>query len=181
SILFGPLDYVKNMFDEYDKAAAACIKPVGRTANRQKGIFAFVHVAETRKQAIESGAALSTLWYAHIAPIAFQVPRALMWDIIRQGLNPHLARHVLDQRSNAGGDPTELADNPNELPVIALLKKMARGEKVSFEEAHEVVEPLDSAIIGDPEHCLKKMKKFAAIGTDRLMCLMQFGHVAHEN
>jgi len=58
---------------------------------------------------------------------------------------------------------------------------MARGEKVSFEEAHEVVEPLDSAIIGDPEHCLKKMKKFAAIGTDRLMCLMQFGHVAHEN
>ena len=25
------------------------------------------------------------------------------------------------------------------------------------------------------------MQKFAAIGTDRLMCLMQFGHVAHEN
>jgi hypothetical protein len=25
------------------------------------------------------------------------------------------------------------------------------------------------------------MKKFADIGTDRLMCLMQFGHVAHEN
>lgn len=181
SILFGPLDYVKNMFDVYDKAAAASSKPVGRTVNHQKGIFAFVHVAETRKQAIESGAALSTLWYAHIAPIAFKVPRPLMWDIIRQGLSPQLARNVLDQRSAAGSDPTEFADTPNELPVIALLKKMARGEKVSFEEAHEVVEPLDSAIIGDPEHCLKKMQKFAAIGTDRLMCLMQFGHVAHED
>ena len=72
-------------------------KPVGRTVNHQKGIFAFVHVAETRKQAIESGAALSTLWYAHIAPIAFKVPRALMWDIIRQGLSPQLARNVLDR------------------------------------------------------------------------------------
>jgi hypothetical protein len=28
---------------------------------------------------------------------------------------------------------------------------------------------------------LRKMKKFAAIGTDRLMCLMQFGHLAHED
>jgi alkanesulfonate monooxygenase SsuD/methylene tetrahydromethanopterin reductase-like flavin-dependent oxidoreductase (luciferase family) len=180
SVLFGPLDFLKNMLAEYDKGASASGKTVGRFMNRQKGIFGFVHVAETRQKAIESGAALSSLWYVHTAPTAFQVPRKVVWDIIRQGLNPQLARNQAHTSTALSGDPTDLNDDPNEIPLIALLKRMARGEKVSFEEAHEAVEPLDSVIIGDPDHCFGKMKKFQGIGTDRMMCLMQFGHLAHE-
>lgn len=181
SVLFGPLDYLKQMIMAYDQAASSSTTVAGKTANRQKAFFAFTHVAESRKEAIKSGAALSSLWYVHVAPIAFKVPRKVMWDIIRQGLNPQLARQQLDQRPPSAADPTDFADDPNEVPIIALLKRMARGEKVSFEEAHETLEPLDSILIGDPDHCLRKMRQFAEIGTDRLMCLMQFGHLAHED
>jgi alkanesulfonate monooxygenase SsuD/methylene tetrahydromethanopterin reductase-like flavin-dependent oxidoreductase (luciferase family) len=79
-----------------------------------------------------------------------------------------------------GADPTSLETAPDDPPVVAVLKKMARGEMVSNEEAHEVTEPLDSVIIGDPDHCRRKMDKYRAIGTDRLMCLMQYGRIPHE-
>jgi len=181
SILFGPLDHLKSLVEEYDRAAALSKTVVGRMPNRQKGFFAFVHLANSREEAIRSGAALSSLWYVHAAPTAFKVPRKVLWDIIRQGLSPQLVRDQIAPGTLTENDPTDLRDDPNEIPVIALLKRMARGEKVSFEEAHAVVEPLDSVIIGDVNHCLEKMKKFREIGTDRMMCLMQFGHVAHED
>jgi hypothetical protein len=36
-------------------------------------------------------------------------------------------------------------------------------------------------IIGDVEHCGRKLRVHAAIGADRLMCLMQFGGLAHAD
>jgi hypothetical protein len=35
-------------------------------------------------------------------------------------------------------------------------------------------------IIGDPDHCIKKMDVYRKIGTDRMMCLLQFGSIPHE-
>ena len=178
--LFSPIDYMKSMLTEYETGLANCKAPVGKVINREKGVFTFVHVAETRKQAIASGAAWSALWYVHFAPIAFAVPRAVWYDVIRAGLNPHLARVAANNTvALKGADPTSLEAAPDDPPVVATLKRMARGEKVTNEEAHEVTEPLDSVIIGDPDLCCKKMDKYRAIGTDRLMCLMQFGRVPH--
>jgi alkanesulfonate monooxygenase SsuD/methylene tetrahydromethanopterin reductase-like flavin-dependent oxidoreductase (luciferase family) len=57
---------------------------------------------------------------------------------------------------------------------------MAQGQAISFEEAHEVLEPLDSVVIGDPAHCVGKLKAYEAIGADRMMCLMQYGSIPHE-
>jgi alkanesulfonate monooxygenase SsuD/methylene tetrahydromethanopterin reductase-like flavin-dependent oxidoreductase (luciferase family) len=181
--LLSPVSFMKSMLDEYDAGIAACKKPAGKTVNNQKGVFTFVHVAESRKQAIESGAAWSALWYVHAAPIVFRVPRTVWWDQIRAGLNPQLARNLVNNQQTAalqGEDTTSLEDTPGELPVIALLKRMARNEKVSFEEAHEVTESLDSVIIGDIEHCRRKMDVYRKIGTDRIMCLMQYGRIPHE-
>lgn len=179
--LLSPVEFMKTMLDDYERGIAECKEPVGRVINRQKGVFTFVHVAESKKQAIESGAALAALWYVHAAPIVFKVPRAVWWDMIRAGLNPHLARNI---RHNIAAlldaDPTSLEDDPNEVPVVALLKRMARGESISKEEAHEVLEPLDSVIIGTPEVCRRKAAKYRNIGTDRLLCLMQFGAIPHE-
>ena len=178
--LLSPVDFMKTLLDEYDAGLAACVKPVGATMNREKGVFTFVHVAESRKAAIASGAAWSALWYVHFAPIAFAVPRAVWYDQIRAGLNPHLARSAAHHtEALTGADPTSLEIAPDELPVVALLKHMARGDEVSNEEAHEVLEALDSVIIGDPDHCRAKMEKYRDIGTDRLMCLMQFGRIPH--
>jgi alkanesulfonate monooxygenase SsuD/methylene tetrahydromethanopterin reductase-like flavin-dependent oxidoreductase (luciferase family) len=111
----------------------------------------------------------------------FKVPRAVWWDMIRAGLNPHRARNM--QHSIAAlkeNDPTSLEDTPDEVPVVSLLKRMARNEEVSKEEAHEVLEPLDSVIIGTPDLCRAKAAKYSGIGTDRLLCLMQFGAIPHE-
>ena len=182
--LFSPLDFMKMMLDEYDAGIASCSSPAGKFVNKQKGVFTFVHVAESRKQAIECGAAWSALWYVHAAPIIFKVPRSVWWDQIRAGLNPHLARNLVNNQQTAalqGDDPTELEDRPDEVPVVALLKRMARGEEVSFAEAHEVTEGLDSVIIGDPDHCRKKMDAYRNIGADRLLCLMQFGRLPHDS
>jgi alkanesulfonate monooxygenase SsuD/methylene tetrahydromethanopterin reductase-like flavin-dependent oxidoreductase (luciferase family) len=179
--LLSPIEYMKAMLDEYDQGLASCKCAVGAELNQQKGVFTFVHVAESRKAAIDAGAAWSALWYVHYAPIAFAVRRAVWYDQIKAGLNPHLARKAADN-SNAlqGEDPTSLDILPDDLPVIVLLKKMAKGQTVSNEEAHEVLEQLDSVVIGDVDHCRRKMEKYRNIGADRLMCLMQFGRISHD-
>jgi alkanesulfonate monooxygenase SsuD/methylene tetrahydromethanopterin reductase-like flavin-dependent oxidoreductase (luciferase family) len=179
--LLSPVSFLKAMLDEYERGFAARKPETGKHLNRQKGVFTFVHVAETRKEAIANGAAKAALWYVHAAPIAFKVPRSIWWDMIRAGLSPHLARKSAKEiAALEGADPTSLEIDADELPVIAVLKRMARGEDISNEEAHEVLEPLDSVIIGDPDHCKAKAAMFAGIGADRLMCLLQFGRIPHE-
>ncbi|HEY0107275.1 MAG TPA: LLM class flavin-dependent oxidoreductase [Rhizomicrobium sp.] len=179
--LLSPVSLMKAMLDEYEKGLDDCRTPVGHARNRQKGVFTFVHVAETRREAIANGAAKAALWYVHAAPIAFKVPRSIWWDMIRAGLNPHLARKSAQEISALSGeDPTSLEIAADEIAVIAVLKRMARGEDIPNEEAHEVLEDLDSVIIGDPDHCIAKAARYADIGADRLMCLLQFGAIAHE-
>jgi alkanesulfonate monooxygenase SsuD/methylene tetrahydromethanopterin reductase-like flavin-dependent oxidoreductase (luciferase family) len=179
--LLSPIEFMKSLLDEYDAGIASCKEPVGQVINNQKGVFTFVHVAESRRQAIESGAAWSALWYVHFAAVAFAVPRSVWYDQIRAGINPHLARKAAyNSVALAGEDPTSLEITPDELPAIVLLKRLARGETVSNEEAHEITEGLDSVIIGDPDLCKRKMQKYGDIGVDRLMCLMQFGRIPHQ-
>ncbi|HTP75416.1 MAG TPA: LLM class flavin-dependent oxidoreductase [Rhizomicrobium sp.] len=180
--LLSPVSVMKAMLDEYEKGFAAQKSPAPKFLNHQKGVFTFVHVAESRKEAIANGAAKAALWYVHAAPIAFKVPRSIWWDTIRAGLNPHLTRKSAKEiAALPGEDPTSLEIAPDELPVIAVLKRMAKGENISNEEAHEVLEPLDSVIIGDPDHCAKKVAEYVKIGTDRLMCLLQYGRIPHES
>jgi len=179
--LFSPVSVMKAMMDEYEKGFASNKPPAGLFRNHQKGVFTFVHVAESRKQAIDSGAALAALWYVNGAAVAFKVPRSIWYDQIRAGLNPHLLRKsARDIAAFQGEDPTSLEIAPDEIPVIAVLKRMARGETISNEEAHEVLEPLDSVVIGDVDHCIRKASQYVGIGADRLMCLMQYGRIPHE-
>jgi alkanesulfonate monooxygenase SsuD/methylene tetrahydromethanopterin reductase-like flavin-dependent oxidoreductase (luciferase family) len=173
--LLSPVPFMGQMIQEHDAGLAAC-RPAGKVINREKGIFTFVHLAETRAAAIENGAALAALWYVHSAPIVFKVPRAVWYDSIRAGLHPNAARSTA---ALTGADDTSLDIAPDELPVLRLLKLMARGEHVSKEEAHDVLEQLDSVVIGDPDHCRSKLDAFRDIGTDRMMCLMQFGAIPH--
>jgi alkanesulfonate monooxygenase SsuD/methylene tetrahydromethanopterin reductase-like flavin-dependent oxidoreductase (luciferase family) len=175
--LLSPVSFMGEMLDHYRRGLKACKKPVGKVVNDQKGIFTFVHVAESRKAAIKARAAWSALWYVHAAPIVFKVPRAVWYDVIRSGLHPNSPR---DTTALSGDDSTSLDIAPDEIPVLRLLKTMAKGGEVSAEEAHDVLEQLDSVVIGDPDHCRKKFEAYEAIGTDRMMCLMQFGQVPHE-
>jgi alkanesulfonate monooxygenase SsuD/methylene tetrahydromethanopterin reductase-like flavin-dependent oxidoreductase (luciferase family) len=139
-------------------------------------VFTFVHVAESRQRAIANGAAWSALWYVNAAPIIFKVPRAVWYDMIKAGLHPNSAQATAALTDR---DPTGLEIEAGDPAVLVLLKRMAQGETISFEEAHAVLEPLDCVVIGDPDHCRDKVKGYEAIGADRLMCLMQYGSIPH--
>ena len=175
--LLSPVPFMGQMLDHYRRGLKACKQPVGKILNDEKGVFTFVHVAPSRSAAIKARAAWSALWYVNAAPIVFKVPRAVWYDMIRSGLHPNAPR---DTAALSGSDQTSLDIAPDEIPVLRLLKTMAKGQEVSAEEAHEVLEELDSVIIGDPDHCRKKFEAYEAIGTDRMMCLTQFGQIPHD-
>jgi alkanesulfonate monooxygenase SsuD/methylene tetrahydromethanopterin reductase-like flavin-dependent oxidoreductase (luciferase family) len=164
------------MLDEYRKGLASLQDQAGLAVNGQAGVFTFVHLAETREQAIRNGAAWSALWYVNAAPVVFKVPRSVWYDMIKAGLHPNSARSTEAIQTS---DPTGLEIEADDPEVLVLLKRMARGETISFAQAHEVLEALDCVIIGDPDHCRRKIQGYEAIGADRLMCLMQFGSIPH--
>ncbi|HEX5377323.1 MAG TPA: LLM class flavin-dependent oxidoreductase, partial [Phenylobacterium sp.] len=175
--LLSPVEFLGQMLREHDRGLAACKAPAGKAVNPEKGCFTFVHVAETREQAIANGAAWSALWYVNAAPVVFKVPRRVWYDMIKAGLHPNSAR---DTAAQARLDPHETEIQPDDPPVVVTLKRMANGETISPREAHEVLEPLDCVVIGDADHCVEKLKGYEAIGADRMMCLMQFGAIPHE-
>ncbi|MBA3810135.1 MAG: hypothetical protein H0X27_00515 [Caulobacteraceae bacterium] len=136
-----------------------------------------MHVAATRDEAIENSAAVSALWYVNAAPRVFKVPRRIWYDMIKAGLHPNAARDTVAVQNL---DPNETRIMPDDPEVLVLLKRMANGEAIGAREAHEALEKLDCVIIGDPDHCATKLEGYEAIGADRMMCLMQFGSIAHE-
>jgi len=174
--LLSPVAVLGQMLREHDRGLADCKSPAGQVVNSQKGCFTFVHVAETRAQAIANGAAWSALWYVNAAPLVFKVPRRIWYDMIKMGLHPNSAR---DTAAQDRLDPNETVIHDDDPPTLVLLKRMAQGETISREEAHETLEPLDCVVIGDPDACAAKLKGYEAIGADRMMCMMQYGSIPH--
>jgi alkanesulfonate monooxygenase SsuD/methylene tetrahydromethanopterin reductase-like flavin-dependent oxidoreductase (luciferase family) len=176
--LFTPLASLSTLFAEYRKGLAACGTPVGAFKNEQISVFTFMHCAETREQAIASRAAESALWFLNAAPNVFQVPRSLWIDAIRGDLQSS------DPRATRSIAKTEIAgkiDLDDKNPVIRLLNRQLLGEEIDPVEAFEVLEPLESVVIGDIDACRKKIAGYRAIGVDRLMCLMSFGRIAQAD
>lgn len=180
--ILNPVSSMAAMLKEYEAGLAECTRPVGHAMNRQKAVFTFVHVAESRRKAIENGAAWSALWYVLAGPKNFQVPLSSYFSLFRSAAHPNSQssdQYKLDVIGDDGKDPTVLTPEDGDTPIIAVIKRMARGEHVSNEEAHELLEPIDSIVIGDPDHCAAKFAGYRGIGTDRMMCMMQFGRIPH--
>jgi alkanesulfonate monooxygenase SsuD/methylene tetrahydromethanopterin reductase-like flavin-dependent oxidoreductase (luciferase family) len=170
--LLSPIQFLGQMMREHDRGLADCKSPAGKYVNTQKGAFTFVHLAENRAAAVRNGAAWSALWYVNAAATTFKVPRRVWYDMIKAGLHPNAAA---DTAARAEFDPNEIVIQPDDPAVLVLLKRMAQGDEVSHEEAHEVLEQLDCVVIGDAEHCAAKIRGYQSIGVDRMMCMMQYG------
>lgn len=175
--LFTPLHTLHAMFETYD-AAVAKAQPVGRFVNRQKAVFTFMHCAETRRQAIESRAAESALWFLNAAPEVFRVPRSVWIDAIRGDIASN------DPRASQSVDVSQIQgdiDLNDPVPVIRLLNRQLSGETLDPEEAFETLEAIESVVIGDIDDCRKKIQGYRQTGIDRLMCLMSFGHISQKD
>jgi hypothetical protein len=153
--------------------------PAGQFVNDQRALFTFFHCAQSRKEAIASGAAEAALWFMNMQPSVYSVRRTDWIESIR-------AQSVtwVDGRNQvlAPGEaqPAFELDRNDPVPVIALMNRQMAGEKIDPVEAYEALEPYDAVIIGDAESCLKKLRRLEELGVDRLMCLMQMGSIPHE-
>jgi alkanesulfonate monooxygenase SsuD/methylene tetrahydromethanopterin reductase-like flavin-dependent oxidoreductase (luciferase family) len=154
-------------------------EPAGHFVNREAGVFTFVHVAETTKQAIASGAALGAIWYVAAAPRVFHATPEIWYSQIRGNFLPN---DPAAQRSLAlgGGVTTEIPIEKDH-PVVQVLRRFAAGERISNEEAYEVLLPVPSVIIGDVATCKRKMEAYRDIGATRLLCMFQYADLAHEH
>ena len=173
---FASLERVSGAMQSYRKGLERC-RPAGLVVNDQCGLFTFVHCAETRQQAIDSRAAEAALWFMNVAPRVFRVARQNWVNIIRGEMSVGAASGPLLE----GPEPAPTEEDLNDpVPVIALMNRQRIGQELDPEEVFEAVEPYETAIIGDVESCRRKLRKIAALGVDRLMCLQQFGELSHE-
>jgi alkanesulfonate monooxygenase SsuD/methylene tetrahydromethanopterin reductase-like flavin-dependent oxidoreductase (luciferase family) len=176
--LLTELDQMAALLREYQRGLGEMTEPAGKLVNREAGVFTFVHVAESEKQAIASGASLGALWYVAAAPRVFHASPEIWYMQIRGSFLPNDPAH---QRSLARGavDATEIPLE-NDHPVVRLLRRLAAGESLSNEEAYETLLPVPSVIIGDVASCRKKVEAYRDIGATRLMGLFQFAGLPHE-
>jgi alkanesulfonate monooxygenase SsuD/methylene tetrahydromethanopterin reductase-like flavin-dependent oxidoreductase (luciferase family) len=176
--LLTPLDNLETLHQDYRDGLASCVAPAGDTVNDQFGIFTFVHCAATREEAIRSRAAESVLWYVNRMPQVFETPRKLIIDGIRGVLAPGAA----DAWATTGHEEIAGEMDPEDpVPVIRLLNRQALGYELDPEEAFEVLEPMDSMVIGDVDACLTKIRKYVDLGVARLLCFQQYGWLSQDD
>jgi alkanesulfonate monooxygenase SsuD/methylene tetrahydromethanopterin reductase-like flavin-dependent oxidoreductase (luciferase family) len=176
--LLTPLESLAELRKSYTDGLAAATDPTGMQVNEGFAIFTFVHCAESRDAAIKSRAAESVLWYVNRMPKVFETPRHILINSIRGTLVPGAADTWLS--TDASEIESDLdADDP--VPVIRLLNRQELGYDIDPTEAFEVLEEMDSMIIGDVDSCLTKMKKYVEMGVDRLLCFQQFGMLSQPH
>ena len=176
--LLTPLGQMESLLKEYRRGLGECREPAGKRVNAQAAVFTFVHVCESKRDAIESGGSAAACWYVNTAPKIFNAPAEIWYGQIRGGF---LANDPAATRSlESGGGGAVVAGAQREVPVVALLKRLAGGESASNEEIFETLDPLPSVIVGDIESCRKKIEAYREIGVDRLMCLVQYAGLPQE-
>ena len=60
--------------------------------------------------------------------------------------------------------------------TFPLMKPLLDGN-IPIQHFHDA----DMLVVGDPERCIQKMKHYADLGIDQLICYVQFGHHSHES
>ncbi|WP_214401910.1 LLM class flavin-dependent oxidoreductase [Pseudonocardia lacus] len=169
------LERAGRLVELYRAAAAACTDPVGAFVNDQVGFFTFVHCADTDEEAMRNGAAAAAAWYTVTALTFFEAAG----EFVRA-----TARHAEIVAAPDGGGLTgeflrsEVRDAPTEANL--LIARILQGEAVSDDEVFTVLSAQDSLIVGSPETCRKKLRAYADLGIDRMMCLQQIGGIPHE-
>ena len=175
--LVSPLDTLATLLAEYDRGLVDC-DPVGEFINAQRSVFTFMFCAESRQAAIDSGAGEAVLWFINAAPAVFHVPRDTWIDAIRGDLKDSAPE---SDAALAAPESFDELDRNDPIPVIALLNRQLLGEKLDPVEVFEVMESIESVVIGDVDACEAKLKRYEEIGCDRLMCLMQMGGISQAN
>ncbi|MFC4857942.1 LLM class flavin-dependent oxidoreductase [Actinophytocola glycyrrhizae] len=173
--LWEPLERVGRMIGLYRAAATACTEPVGSFVNDQVAYFTFVHCAETDEQAMRNGAAAAAAWYTVTALTFFEAATEFAatmrrhQDLLGAPGGGGLTGRFL--RGEAGNAPTD---------AQLLIGRVLQGEEVPDDELFTVLAAQQSLIVGSPDTCREKLRAYADLGIDRLMCLQQIGSIPDD-
>jgi len=178
--LLTPVDAMAGMLASYREAVKTA-DPVGSFVNNQTGVFTFVHCAETTRQAIENGAAEAAAWYINTITKFFELEEMMRQMEASMSEGADVAGAGRLGLAEAGSATAVATAAPPTSGPLALVARLAHGEEISGEEAYEVLANEGGVIIGDVETCIRKMKDYEAIGTDRLLCFQQVGGLSHES
>jgi alkanesulfonate monooxygenase SsuD/methylene tetrahydromethanopterin reductase-like flavin-dependent oxidoreductase (luciferase family) len=66
--------------------------------------------------------------------------------------------------------------HPRARRAVPLLQQTLEGE-IPVDTFHEA----DMFIVGDPEQCFEKMRRYADLGVDQMVCRVEYGHLSHEH
>ena len=174
--LLTPLDSLEELIREYNRGLEHC-QPAGEFVNAQRSIFTFMHCADTKREAIESRAGEAALWFVNAAPAVFHVPRESWIEMIRGNFLDNDPRQATPLDTPEDHSDLDLNDP---VPIISLLNRQLAGQQLDPEEVYEVMDSIESVVIGDVDTCERKLRRFEEIGCDRVMCLMQLGALSHE-
>jgi alkanesulfonate monooxygenase SsuD/methylene tetrahydromethanopterin reductase-like flavin-dependent oxidoreductase (luciferase family) len=173
--MWEPLERVARMIKLYRAAVRDCTDPVGSFVNDQVAYFTFVHCAETDEEAMRNGAAAAAAWYTVTALTFFEAATEFAAT---------MQRHEKLLNAPDGGGLTgaflraEASDAPTDAQL--LIGRILQGEQVPDDELFTVLSAQQSLIVGSPETCRTKLKAYANLGIDRLMCLQQIGGIAED-
>ncbi len=175
--LWEPIERVGRLVGLYRAAAAACRRPVGAFTNDQVAFFTFVHCADTDEEAVRNGAAAAAAWYTAKALTFFEAADAFTENIRRQ-------QRLLADPAGGGftGDFLRAEEaagaGPNRAQLV--IGRILSGEAVPDDEVFDALMAQESLIVGSPETCRRKLRVYADLGIDRLMCFQQVGGLAHD-
>ncbi|HKT03128.1 MAG TPA: LLM class flavin-dependent oxidoreductase [Rugosimonospora sp.] len=175
--LWEPLPRVRAMVELYRAAAQRCDRPVGAYVNNRVAYFTFVHCADTDAEAVRNGAAAAAAWYTVQALTFFEAKQSFLETAARQ-------QAMLDAPDGGGltGDflraEIAAAIPPNEAQIC--IGRILEGEHVTDDDVFDALRDQDSLIVGSPKTCREKLRVYADLGIDRLMCFHQVGRLPHE-
>ena len=142
------------------RTALTGAKPVGKFVNDRVAAFTVVHVAETKEDAVLSGgteAAINYLLYAFRVLGGFADPTG-------RGMRREYAE--LEIKSTPYRDMIA-----KEYPIILKMQRNA----CTFED----LDREDMVIVGDVDHCLRKVERYQRAGLDHFIALMQADRIPH--
>jgi alkanesulfonate monooxygenase SsuD/methylene tetrahydromethanopterin reductase-like flavin-dependent oxidoreductase (luciferase family) len=156
--IFQTLPELQRLMESY-RDAARQVEPVGAYVNNELGVFTLAHCAESMDAARQNQGPENIVAYLRIC-----------LHLVAAGLDPNSMEESL--RKFGDGDP----GNPyGAMPLSAFVEKAARGDWTFAD-----VDEHDMVVLGDPETCIDKLERYAEIGADRVLCLMQLNDLDHN-
>ncbi|HEV2778620.1 MAG TPA: LLM class flavin-dependent oxidoreductase [Actinophytocola sp.] len=175
--LWEALPRVRSMIELYRSAISQCSQPVGAFVNDRVAFFTFVHCADTDEEAMRNGAATAAAWYTVQAMTFFEAKEMFLETAARQqAMMDDLAGGGLTGEFLRAEAARGLSPNRAQICIGRILE----GEHVPDDEIFDALSEQDSLIVGSPDTCRAKLRRYADLGIDRLMCFHQVGHLPHD-